>query len=70
MDVPTPVLLQQYFDVFNEPQTLLPSQSHDHAITLQQRAGPINVCPYRYPHHQNIEIEKLVQHILLARIIQ
>lgn len=31
-----------------------------YAITLHEGTAPISVCPYRYPHAQKDEIEKLV----------
>ncbi|PON79578.1 hypothetical protein TorRG33x02_235330, partial [Trema orientale] len=49
----------------------LPSaRTRDHRILLQPGAPPVNVCPYRYPHIQKAEIEKLVQEMLAAGIIQ
>ena len=62
-------LLQLYADVFEEPKALPLVQAHDRAITLQSGARPINMCPYRYPHHQKTEIERLVRDMLSVGII-
>lgn len=69
--VPPPVLavVQQFQDVLGSTPGLSPPRSHDHAITLQPGTAPISVRPYRYPHFQKEEIEKLVQTMLAARII-
>ena len=63
-------LLQQYNDVFAEPSTLPPHRSHDHAIPLQDNAGPVSVRPYRYPYYQKAEIEKMVQELLTSGLIR
>lgn len=41
----------------------------DHAITLKEGTGIPNIRPYRYPHYQKMEIEKLVRELLEAGII-
>lgn len=64
------VLFESYEDIF-QPLTQLPTQiEHDHSITLKEGTDPINVRPYRYPHSQKNEIERLVQDMLKAGIIQ
>ncbi|XP_022848903.1 uncharacterized protein LOC111371244 [Olea europaea var. sylvestris] len=63
-------LLQQYRVVFEWPNTLPPSRSRDHSIVLQAESAPVNVRPYRYPHFQKNEIERLVKEMLAAGIIQ
>ena len=63
-------LLQTYQDVFQTPQGLHPPRDQDHAITLLPHIAPIKVRPYRYPHSQNAEIEKLVAAMLAEGIIQ
>jgi len=49
---------------------LPPPRSHDHAIQLVPGSQPPNIRPYRYPCLQKNEIEKLVQELLDAGVIQ
>ncbi|KAL9325902.1 hypothetical protein ACSQ67_006547 [Phaseolus vulgaris] len=49
---------------FEEPQGLPPSRQN-HAITLKEGASIPNLRPYRYPHYQKTEIEKLVAKVVL-----
>ena len=67
---PISLFLQEYVDVFDEPKSLPLVRDYDHAIVLQPGSGPINVRPYRYPHHQKFEIKKLVRDMLSVGIIQ
>ncbi|XP_057425934.1 uncharacterized protein LOC130719329 [Lotus japonicus] len=64
------ILLHTYATVFAVPTTLPPQRVQDHAIPLQQGSGPIKVRPYRYPHTQKEQIEKMVQEMLDQGIIQ
>ncbi|GAV88621.1 hypothetical protein CFOL_v3_32043 [Cephalotus follicularis] len=57
-------LLEVLAKILDTPQGLPPPCFHDHAIHLQPRTQPINVHPYRYPHFQNNEIERLVTEML------
>ncbi|XP_022857503.1 uncharacterized protein LOC111378522 [Olea europaea var. sylvestris] len=63
-------LLKEYGRVFGESYELFPTRTRDHAITLQPGTAAINVRPYCYPYAQKNEIEKLVQEMLVAGIIQ
>lgn len=63
-------LLKRYAEVFKEPQGLPPKRSKEHAIVLLEGQGPVNVRPYRYPHHQKNEIEKQVKEMLNSGIIR
>lgn len=49
---------------------LPPIQETDHAIWLIEGSTPVNVRPYRYPHLQKNEIERMVQEMITAGIIQ
>jgi hypothetical protein len=64
------LLLHTYCLVFNTPSTLPPPRSHDHSIPLMDGAGPVKVKPYRYPHSQKTEIERLVDSMLQEGIIK
>ena len=58
------LLLHQYVDVFNDPQTLPPPRSYDHAIPLMPDVVPINSRPYHYSPHHKTEIENQVKQLL------
>lgn len=62
-------LLNDYDDVFSEPNTLPPQRALDHAITLEADARPINSRPYRYSPLQKDEIERQVHKMLAAGLI-
>jgi hypothetical protein len=64
------ILLHTYKDLFKTPSTLPPSRSHNHSIPLIEGANPVKVKPYRYPHSQKDQIEKMVQDMLQQGIIQ
>jgi hypothetical protein len=63
-------LLRQFQDVFAEPKGLPPVRSHDHKIVLKEESQPISVRPYRYPHYQKGEIEKIVHDLLESGAIR
>lgn len=63
-------LLKAYTDIFKEPKSLPPHRSHDHQIPLIPGSGPISVRPYRYPHFQKNEIEKLVSEMLNSGVVR
>ena len=56
--------------VFEGISALPPYREEDHAICLKPGTTPVNVRPYRYPHFQKSEIERLVHEMCEARIIQ
>ncbi|WVZ52496.1 hypothetical protein U9M48_003550 [Paspalum notatum var. saurae] len=70
-DVPPAVqsLLSQFQDVFQEPTTLPPARSYDHAIPLIPGVVPVNSRPYRYSPLYKSEIEKQVKQLLQAGLI-
>lgn len=61
---------QEFVDVFHPPIGLPPKRDQDHAIRLKEGADIPNIRPYRYPHYQKNEIEKIVDEMLQAGIIQ
>ncbi|MCI06310.1 hypothetical protein A2U01_0027368, partial [Trifolium medium] len=64
------MLLHTYAKVFEIPESLPPQREQDHAIPLKQGSDPVKVRPYRYPHTQKEQIEKMVQEMLQQGIIQ
>ncbi|GJZ21779.1 ty3-gypsy retrotransposon protein [Tanacetum coccineum] len=52
------------------PTVLPPHRSIDHRIHLYPETKPVNVRPYRYPHYQKNEMEKLVNEMLSQWIIR
>ncbi|XP_061356120.1 uncharacterized protein LOC133300572, partial [Gastrolobium bilobum] len=63
-------LLDQYRDVFATPSSLPPDRPNNHKIQLISDAKPVQVRPYRYPHFQKNEIEKLVSEMLHNGLIR
>ncbi|PKA46910.1 RNA-directed DNA polymerase like [Apostasia shenzhenica] len=57
-------LLEEFKHVFELPKQLPPQRNNDHRIHLQSESTTIDVRPYRYPHCQKSEIEKLVEEML------
>src|ERR1044072_4369422 len=64
------VVLQEFDIVFQDIQGLPPSRRHDHAIHLKEGADIPNLRPYKCPHIQKTEIEKLVGEMLQSGIIR
>ncbi|KAJ9559053.1 hypothetical protein OSB04_013667 [Centaurea solstitialis] len=63
-------LLTKFQEVFNSQPGLPPKRAHDHQITLQPYAEPVSVRPYRYPHYQKQEIEKMVRELLQMGLVR
>ncbi|GKE61755.1 ty3-gypsy retrotransposon protein, partial [Tanacetum coccineum] len=57
-------LLVRFEALFQVPSTLPPHRLIDHRIHLFPSTKPVNVRPYRYPHYQKNEMEKLVNEML------
>jgi hypothetical protein len=64
------LLLNSFSYLFNEPQGLPPYRSHNHQILLKFEARPVNIRPYRYPHYQKNEIEKIVYELLKSGVVK
>ena len=63
-------ILEEYNEVFQDPSGLPPSRRQDHSIELKNGAEIPSIRPYRYPHYQKNEIEKLVDDMLKLGIIR
>ncbi|KAK8669793.1 hypothetical protein V6N13_104562 [Hibiscus sabdariffa] len=63
-------ILSEFAPVFEAPQGLPPTRTHDHAIHLEPQAKQVNVRPYRYPYFQKSEVERQVQHMLNHHLIR
>ncbi|KAJ0430223.1 putative nucleotidyltransferase, Ribonuclease H [Helianthus annuus] len=63
-------VLAEFTDVFQPPTGLPPSRNQDHRIQLLPYSNPVSVKPYRYPHFQKQEIERLVADMLQQGIIK
>jgi hypothetical protein len=64
----TPIL-REFSNLFDKPCGLPLIRSHDHQIVLTIGSGPTNVRPYRYPHYQKNEIEKIVLGLLQSGVV-
>jgi hypothetical protein len=62
--------LQEYEDIFQEPQESPPQRSVGHAITLIEGAKPVNLRQYRLPFHQKNAMEDLIKHMLSTQMIR
>lgn len=69
-DLAVKVVLTQYSGVFEMPNSLPPLRNKQRQIVLKENSEPVSVRPYRYPQIQKEEIEKLVDEMLQAGIIQ
>ncbi|XP_061355439.1 uncharacterized protein LOC133299968 [Gastrolobium bilobum] len=63
-------ILNHFPDVFITPTSLPPYRPFNHHIHLLPNSKPIQVRPYRYPHFQKTEIERLVAEMLETGLIQ
>ncbi|KFK22699.1 hypothetical protein AALP_AAs67984U000100 [Arabis alpina] len=63
-------ILNQFPQVFEDPQGLPPTRGRAHEINLESGAKAVSVRPFRYPQTQKAEIEKQVTVMLAAGIIQ
>ncbi|KFK28310.1 hypothetical protein AALP_AA8G499800 [Arabis alpina] len=63
-------VMDQFPQVFEDPQGLPPTRGRAHEINLESGAKAVSVRPFRYPQTQKAEIEKQVTAMLAAGIIQ
>ena len=57
-------LLGEFSKVFAVPTGLPPIRGHEHSINLKEGTLLVRERPYRYPHFQKSEIEKIVNELL------
>ncbi|WVY94508.1 hypothetical protein V8G54_033596 [Vigna mungo] len=69
MELEIVLLLHQYKTVFDLPTGLPPDRQQNHSIPLVEGANPVKVRPYRYPHSQKLQIEKIISEMLREGII-
>ena len=63
-------LIHKYDKVFQDLSMKLPLERKiEHIIEVKPDSTPVNVKPYRYPHHHKIEIERLIQDLLNHGVI-
>lgn len=63
-------VVRRHQAIFAEPVGLPPPRACDHAILLKTGSNPVGVRPYRYPHSQKDEIERMIQEMLAAGMIK
>ncbi|PNX95727.1 retrotransposon-related protein [Trifolium pratense] len=63
-------VLKAYPEVFTDKLALPPVRAQVHRINLLPNHGPVNVRPYKYPHHQKAEIERQVADLMQAGVIR
>ncbi|KAL9408472.1 hypothetical protein AB3S75_046939 [Citrus x aurantiifolia] len=67
---PFVILLHTYRNLFLPPTASPPHHTIDHKIHLLPNTTLVNVRPYRYPHFQKNEMEKLIREMLEQGIIR
>ena len=67
---PLQFLLTAYQHIFSDPEGLPPARRHDHRIPLLDERQTVNLRSYRYSGLQKDTLEKLVEEMLQAGIVQ
>ena len=63
-------LIQKHEKVFQDlPMKMPPNREIEHTIEVKAGLDPVNIKPYRYPHHHKTEIEKIIQDLLKCGVI-
>jgi glutamyl/glutaminyl-tRNA synthetase len=62
-------LIHEFESIFQNPSSLPPVRSYDHAINILLNTIPVNCRPYRYSREQKSEIERQVQTMLKSGIV-
>lgn len=63
-------LIEKFKCLFQEPNRLPPPRALEHRIIIKEGTPAISVRPYRYPHYQKGEIERMIKEMLQAKVIQ
>lgn len=63
-------ILHLFPDLFLQPKGFPPPRPHDHHINLLPNTEPVNVKPYKYPHHQKDIVAQLIIEMLKDGIIK
>lgn len=63
-------LLQEFEEVFHEPNRLTTSRKHDHTIPLKGGTQLVNFRPYRYSSIQKNELEKIIKELTQLGVIR
>ena len=63
-------MLEDYRDLFKEPEGLPPFRGHNHVIPLKEGSQPVNLRPYKYSGLQKDVLEKMVDEMLGTGIIR
>lgn len=63
-------VLEEFKEICEEKRKLPPNRFKDYAIQIKPGEKPPNLRPYCYLHSQKNEIEKLVNEMLLTRIMR
>lgn len=70
LPVEVQTLLEQFSDLFQQPDSLPPSRACNHAIPLLLGAQPFYIRPYHYPPALKDEIKRQVKDMLTQGLIQ
>ncbi|KAI5422882.1 hypothetical protein KIW84_046056 [Lathyrus oleraceus] len=62
-------VLSEFEEVFQEPKGVPSSRRQKHVIVLKEGVNIPNIKPYRYPHYQKNETERLVDDMLKSGVI-
>lgn len=63
-------LLEQYDDIFSEPNILPPHRKHNQRINLEEGVKGLSLRPYRHCSTQKDVIENMIQELLQKGVIQ
>ena len=57
-------IVQTHEKVFQDlPIKIPPNKEHEHPIEVKKGPDPVNIKSCRYPHHQKIELEKMLHNL-------
>ena len=63
-------LIRKHEKVFQDlPMKMSPNREIEHTIEVKAGSDLVNIKPYRYPHHQKTELERLIQDLKCETLI-